>query len=331
MIFISGSNGLLGSHIAKLLIDQGLSVRALRRPNSDLGLLGSYSDKIEWIEGDINDVLLLKESLKGIETVIHCAAVVSYLPQDREYMYKVNVEGTANIINAAIENNIANFCHISSIAAIGKSGNETIINEEFGIQELTFNTYYAKSKYLAELEVYRGREEGLKIFIVNPSVVLGPGDWHKGSTSLFKYVFNKNLFYTPGTLNYVDVRDVSQIVYQLLNTEKPIDGSRFILNAGTISYKDFFYKIGEYFQVKSPSLKASPFISEIAWRLVYLKNLFSSQKTIITKETVRLGKNQFFYDNGKIRSLLGFHFRPLDETLNWTCQELVKRHKAETR
>lgn len=331
MIFISGSNGLVGSFITKLLIDQGFSVRALKRPDSDLHLLGSYSEKIEWIEGDINDIVLLKKALKDIETVIHCAAIVSYIPQDREYMYKVNVEGTANIVNAAIENNVAKFCHISSIAAIGKNDNKKIIDEEFGLQEQTFSTHYAKSKYLAELEVYRGREEGLKAFIVNPSVVLGPGDWHKGSTSLFNYVFKKNLFYTSGSLNYVDVRDVSKIVYQLLNTDKPIDGCRFILNAGSISYKDFFCKIGNLFQVKSPSVKASPLISEIAWRLVYLKNLFSSQKTIITKETVRLGKNQFFYDNGKIRDLLGFHFRSLDETLNWTCQELVKRHKMETR
>ena len=331
MIFISGSSGLIGSYITKLLIDQGHSVRALKRPDSDLSLLGSYSDRIEWIEGDIDDVSLLKEALKNIETVIHCAAIVSYIPQDREKMYKVNVEGTANIVNAAIANNVGTFCHISSIAAIAKSGNEKIINEEFGLQELTFSTHYAKSKYLAELEVYRGKEEGLKIFIVNPSVVLGPGDWDKGSTSLFKYVFKKNLFYTQGSLNYVDVRDVAQIAHELLNTEKPINGHRFILNAGSIPYKDFFHKTGLLFQVKSPSIRASPFISEIAWRLVYLKNLFSSRKTIITKETVRLGKNQFFYDSGKIRSLLGFHFRSLDETLNWTCKELVKRHKAETR
>ena len=330
MIFLTGSSGLIGSHITKLLIDKGKSVRALKRPDTDLSLLGNYMDKVEWVNGDLEDPVLLKEALKNITTVIHCAAIVSYLPKDRELMYKINVEGTANIINAAIENNVSVFGHISSIAAIGKPAREKTINEAFGLQEPVFSTRYAKSKYLGDLEVYRGKEEGLKTFIVNPSVVLGPGDWSKGSTSLFRYVFRRNRFYTPGTLNYVDVRDVAEIVCELLDTSQHINGERYILNAGTTSYKEFFQKIAVNFQVKGPSIEASPFISEIAWRLAYLKNLFSSRKTIITKETVRLGKNQFSYDNGKIRELLEFSFRSLDQTLNWTCQELVKRHKAET-
>lgn len=326
MIFISGSSGLIGSFIAKKFLQEGFQVKAIKRSNTDLSLLGNYADKIEWQEGDITDPTFLTEAMNGIETVIHSAAIVSYSPKDRDQIYKINVEGTANMINAAIANGVKNFCHISSVSALGKNIKKPLVTEADPFLESAYNSNYGKSKFLAELEVFRGMEEGLNVFMVNPSVVLGPGAWNKGSSSIFKYVFDQKPFYTRGKLNYIDVRDVADIVFQLNQSQKDINGQKFILNAGTVSYRDLFQMVADLFNVRAPHIEAKPFMAELAWRVEYLKSLVSSHKPMITKETVKLSKSQFSYENRKITELLDYKFRNLDQTLNWTCQEFVKKY-----
>lgn len=326
MIFISGASGLIGSFIVKKFIDEGFQIRAIKRTNTDLSLLGEYAQKIDWQEGDITDPTFLSVAMKGIETVIHSAAIVSYSPKDRDHIYKINVEGTANMVNAAIANGINNFCHISSVSALGKNVKKPVVTEADTFIESSYNSNYGKSKYLAELEVFRGMEEGLKVFMVNPTIVLGPGQWDKGSSSIFKYVFDQKSFYSGGKLNYIDVRDVADIVFQLNQSQQDINGQKFILNAGTVTYKDLFQRIAVLFKVKPPQIEAKPILAELAWRLEYLKSLVSSHKPMITKETVKLSKSQFSYENRKISEFLDYKFRNLDQTLNWTCQEFVKKY-----
>jgi len=326
MIFITGCNGLIGSFIAKKFIDEGFCVRALKRANSDISLLGEYASQIDWIEGDILDVSILDQALKGITTVVHSAAIVSYAPSQYDTIYKVNVEGTANMVNAAINNNVKNFCMISSVAAFGKNPKIAIVNEKAHYSDSAFSSNYGKSKFLAEQEVYRGKEEGLNVFMVNPTVVLGPGDWHGCRSALFKYGKEENIFFSQGFVNYVDVRDVAYVVYRLVANPVGINGEKFIVNAGKVTYQELFGAIAEQFKVKKPKFEAGPFLAGLAWRVEYLKSIFTSKDLIITKESVKLSNSRFFYENQKVRNHLNMEFRSLEETLTWTCREFEKKY-----
>ena len=324
MIFITGCNGLIGSFIARTLLAKGEKILALKRSSSDLFLLHDIETSILWLEGDIMDTEILNKAMEQCDTVIHAAAVISFSSRHRENMYKINVEGTANVVNAALKNNIKKFCFISSIAALGRKKGELTIDENALWEESDMNTHYAKSKYLAELEVWRAIEEGLPAFIVNPSVVLGPGNWENGSTKIFHYVYKKNKFYTNGHINYVDVQDVASIIVELLS--RNCAGERFILNAGRVTYKELFTTIANSFRVNPPSIEVGPVLSEIAWRIESVRNLFTSSEPIITKETVRLADFSFEYPNKKISDFLGYKFLSLEVTTDTACKELIKKY-----
>jgi len=313
MIFITGCNGLVGSHIARQLLLGNPKIIAFRRKTSDMSLVKDIEKYITWVEGDIMDVELLKKTISNCDTVIHSAAIISFSPKRRNQMYTINVQGTTNVVNAALVNNVKRFCYVSSIAAIGRKKNNNVIDEKSLWEEHEYNTHYAKSKYLAELEVWRGIEEGLPAFIINPSVILGQGNLDNGSTKLFNYVFRKNKFYTNGYLNYVDVDDVASITVKLI--EKECVGERFILNAGNVSYKDLFSKIATASNLYPPSIKVTKFFAELFWRLENIRSLFSSSEPIITKETVRLSNHCFKYSNAKITNFLNHQFTPLSETI----------------
>ena len=239
MIFLTGCNGLIGSFIARKLLAENYKIKALRRPASDMSLISDIYDKIEWVEGDLSDTQLIDKYLEGIDTIIHCAAMISFSSSHKNEMFKSNVEGTANMVNSALKNNIKRFCYISSVAALGRKKGTEVIDETSVWEESSNNTFYALTKYLAELEVWRGIEEGLNAFILSPSIVVGPGNWKTGSSRLFKYIYDQKLFYPKGEMNFIDVRDVSDIACSLLCSD--IKGERFILNAGKMPYKDVFF------------------------------------------------------------------------------------------
>jgi nucleoside-diphosphate-sugar epimerase len=180
---------------------------------------------------------------------------------------------------------------------------------------------------MAELEVWRGMEEGLKTIIVNPSIVLGPGNWEDGSTRIFKYGFQEHLFYPKGNMNFVDVRDVAEIVGKLLSTEKAI-GQRFILNAAAVPYKTIFELISKNFDKKSPGILAGPILSGIAWRAEAIKTFLTSGKPGITKETAKASQQNFYYKNSKIVNFLNYNFFSTEDTIKWVCGELRKKYNV---
>jgi dihydroflavonol-4-reductase len=328
-ILITGANGLVGSRAARRFAEANFEVFALCRSESDLALLADISTKITILEGDILDISSLEKALENaIDFVVHTAAVVSYSPKDRNNMYKVNVEGTANIVNICLDKKIKKLCYLSSIAALGKPNSSTehtlngVIDENQKWEDSPLNSHYAKSKYQGELEVWRGQAEGLDTVIINPSVILGEGDWNKSSTQLFKYVYDEHSFFTEGNLNYVDVRDVVEAIFQLTVSE--IKNERFILNAGTIVYKDFFEKVGTAFNKKPPTKSISPFLTEILWRLEAIRSFFTKKSPLITKETAKNSRTKFAYKNEKVRQTLGFKFTDLEETILRVCSFLAK-------
>lgn len=322
-IFLTGASGLVGSHIARQLLQNGHQVKALRRSNTSVRLLADVADQIEWVEGDLLDTLPLIEYLQNAEIVVHSAAMVSFVPADVEQMNKVNIDGTANLVNICLDiPSIKKLVYISSIAALGRSKDSLIINEETKWESSDDNTNYARSKYYAELEVWRGSEEGLPVAIVNPSIVLGAGDWSSGSTALFKYVYDEKPFYPRGNINYVDVRDVSECVCRLV--ENNVVNERFVLNAGNVSYQEFLGQIAAQWQKRTPRYEVTPLLAALAWRAEWIKSLFTGKKPLITKETARTSSKNYQYDSHKAQQILGITFRPLPDTISDVCGKLPK-------
>jgi dihydroflavonol-4-reductase len=324
MILLTGCNGSLGSQLATRLVSEGHTIKGYVRPGADLSMIPQeIKVQVEWCSGNLFDSYALGNALDGVDQVIHTAAVVSFAPSRIKEMFRTNVEGTAVLVNESLCAGVKQFIHISSIAALGRPIGKSHIDETDLWVESEGNTNYAKSKYLAELEVYRGFEEGLNGFVLNPSVILSPGDVEKSSTKLFGYVLKEGEYYTEGDLNYVDVRDVCNILMLLM--KKQVNGERFILNGGQISYKYFFDKVAKEFGKRPPAKKASTWKKELIWRIEYLRSLISGAEPLITKETARLSGNHHQYDNRKIKELLSYDFHAIDDSISWVCQELTKQ------
>lgn len=320
MILLTGANGLIGSAIARRYVQAGVPVRALRRANADLSLLQDLESQIDWVEGDVLNSSSLSDALVGITAVIHTAAVVSFAPKDRATMYKVNVEGTANVVNVCLDAGIQKLGFVSSVAALGRpaahevtSSQPIYIDETQKWEDSPLNSEYAKTKYLAELEVWRGVAEGLNAVIVCPSVVLGEGDWNRSSSQLFKYVWQERSFYSKGSLNYVDVRDVAEAVFQLMNSA--IADERFVLSAGTTTYQELFNKIASSFNKKAPPYAISPLLAAIAWRFEAVRSWLTGKAPLVTKETARTSFNHFVYRSNKLTDTTNFNFTNLDDTI----------------
>ncbi len=334
-VLITGISGLVGSAIARNLLKAGHLVRAIVRENSKLDSLSDISSQIEFLECDILDVLSLENALKDIEWVIHTAAIVSFIPKERKSMYQTNVEGTANVVDASLRVGVKYLSFISSIAALGKpvnilkSNNDILnINETQTWIDSDLNSHYAKSKYLAECEVWRGEAEGLKVSVLNPSIILGEGDWTRSSSQLFKYVYDKNKFYTKGFINFVDVKDIANACEQVLLQNKW--GERYILSAGRVSYKSFFDEIAAAFELKSPSIELKQFWISVIWRIEFLKSLIFSTKPLITKETSQTAQTNILYENSKVKNELGINFTSFKESVkrvaDWHLKRIVNKN-----
>lgn len=323
MIGVTGANGLLGSFIVRKLIDENEKFVAFKRKSSDVSLLDDLKEKIEWRNLDISDPVAMDDALQGITAVIHSAAVVSFNPGDAASIAEINIKGTHHIVNACLANNIKRLVYISSVAALGRTKGQTHIDETNKWVENALHTSYAESKYLAELEVFRGQEEGLSTVIVNPSVILAPADWTKSSARLFKYAWEERPFYIDGSLNYVDVRDVASASYALLKS--PLENERFIVNAGTISFKEFFNAVAATFGKKGPSIKLSKNFVKIVAGLEVFRGWMSHSEPLITTETARLAGTYFKFENNKIKNSFHFEFLTLDDTLAWCCRYYMQK------
>lgn len=319
MIVVTGANGLLGSYVVRKLIEANTPFVAMRRKHSDITSLSDVSDSIQWVEGDVTDPDALIEIFSKATGVIHTAAVVSYHKQDEEIIKSINVEGTRNVVNACIATGIKRLLHVSSVAAIGKEKGQQLIDESSKWIEGAVVSNYAASKYQAELEVWRGQEEGLCTVIVNPSVILAPTDWEKSSAQLFKYAWQQRPFFTEGSFSAVDVRDVATAIVKLYSSS--IEAERFILTGETISYFDFFTKAANQFGKKPPSIRVNRNLVQIAARLEAIRSVLTGSRPLITKETAQLAGKNFTYSNTKVKKAIGLEFQSIESTISWCCGE----------
>ncbi|MBI9038181.1 MAG: NAD-dependent epimerase/dehydratase family protein [Bacteroidales bacterium] len=324
MILITGSTGLVGTHILFDLVHSGKTVRALIRKNGNIEkikkVFSYYSEdvdelfkKIEFVEGDLLDVYSLEEAMQGVKQVYNCAGFVSFYKKDKDKLMQVNVKGTANLVNAALESKVKKICHVSSVAALGRAENNGSIDENTKWQTSKYNSFYAISKYGGEMEIWRGVNEGLEAIIVNPTIILGSGHWDSASSKLFKTVWNRLLFYTSGINGFVDVRDVSKTMILLM--ESDIKNELFLINSENVSYKWLFDQVAENLGKPKPSIKANQFISEIAWRILKAGDFLFNIEPVITKETARTANNKYFYSNKKIIEAFDYKFINIEQSI----------------
>jgi dihydroflavonol-4-reductase len=320
MILVTGGTGFLGSYIIQQLVEQGYNVRAIKRNSSRLPFYISADilDKVEWVEGDVLDVFSLDDAMKGIDIVIHAAAIVSFHQSDKSLMTQTNIDGTANVVNMALENNIRRFIHISSVAALGRTKNGEIVTEKKEWTENNINTSYAISKHKAEMEVWRGIGEGMDGVILNPSTILGFGDWNHSSCAIFKTGYNEFGYYTEGVNGFVDVTDVAKAAVLLMQSN--ISAERFIISSENWSFKKLLDCIADGFQKKKPQTLATPFIAAIAWRMEKIKALLKNGRPMLTQESAKVAQSKTFFDNSKILAALPhFKFSDLEKTITESC------------
>jgi dihydroflavonol-4-reductase len=337
MIVVTGGTGLVGAHLLLELLKGDDKVRAIIRedtnPEKALRIWRHYVkdpenllEKTEWFRCDICDKVSLYEALQGADQVYHCAAKVTFDGRDRRKMFEVNALGTQNIVNICIEQKNIKLVHVSSIAAIGKSVNGTSLMETDG-WPVKSKSVYAQTKTIAELEVWRGIAEGLNAVIVNPAVIIGPGDWQQSSSRFFDIVYRGLKYYTKGITGFVDVQDVTKAMIRLMNEE--ISGERFILISENMSIRDFFQKIALSLGVLAPSRYASPGLTSLAWRFEYLRSFFTGIPPAITRQSARASHGAKYYSSAKIIELLNFSFTPMEKCIAQTAKFYLKEKRNE--
>jgi dihydroflavonol-4-reductase len=323
-VLVTGGTGFLGAYIIKELLDKNYQVRAIRRSNHlPFFIAETILNKVEWLHGDILDTISLEEAMDGVQAVIHAAAKVSFIARERKQMYKTNIEGTANVVNAALEKKIKKLVHVSSVAALGRRRDGATVDEGKQWDEASLNTHYAISKYRGEMEVWRAIAEGLTAVIINPSTILGYGDWNTTSCAIFKSVYNEFPWYTTGINGFVDVQDIARAAVLLLQSD--ISGERFVLSGENWSFHQIFNMIADRFSKKHPSRDATPFLGSLAWRWEKIKSVFTGVPPLLTKENARIAQSKTYFDNSKIKQYLsGFSFTPIHQTVEQACRAYLQ-------
>ncbi|MFL2579975.1 MAG: NAD-dependent epimerase/dehydratase family protein [Parvicellaceae bacterium] len=327
---VTGATGLVGMHILLDLLSKGEKVKATFTKNSRLEnvkkLFKFYNKEslltnIEWVEMDIEDVIQVFDTVKGVDHVYHSAAIVSFLKRDQSKMSNINIKGTANIVNACLEHKVKKLGHVSSVAAIGRKGNGEY-SEVNSWVESNDNSFYAITKNKAENEVWRGVQEGLQSVIVNPGIIIGPSTWNRSSTALFKKINSGLSFYPSGLNGFVDVRDVSNSIIELMNSS--FSSERYILVAENLSYESVFKNISKSLNVKPPSNVASERLMNLAWRIEYLISLITRKSPKITKETAKTSSQKNYYSNEKIKKQIGYKFISIEKAIENTANYILE-------
>jgi nucleoside-diphosphate-sugar epimerase len=324
MILVTGSTGLVGAHLLYKLISNNEKVRAIYRSESKLqnvkNVFSTYTDNyknlfenIDWFKADILDIPSLTEAFKNIEYVYHCAAFVSFEPNKYHLLRRTNIEGTANIVNLCISSSIKKICYVSSIATLGNELNNNPITEDSVWNPEDDHSVYAITKYGAEMEVWRGTQEGLDAVIVNPGVILGAGIWQHGSGSLFKKAHKGLKFYTSGTIGLVAIEDVVSIMISLLKSD--IINERYVLVSENWSYKQFLQTLAKSVNTKEPKKVASNKLLQFAWRLDWVKHKIIGKRRQLTKQIANSLCTKTNYDSTKVKNALNYSFKNVNKSI----------------
>lgn len=332
MILVTGGTGMLGAHLLFQLIDSGERVRAIYRTEKSLqktrNIFEYYAtdvdlsfSKIEWVQADITDVPAFEAAFEGVDKVYHVAALVSFDEKDAKQMRSVNIDGTANVVNLSVAFGVKKLCFVSSIAAIAKSVQKPLIDEDDEFNLVTNNYSYAITKYGAEMEVWRGAQEGLDVVIVNPGIILGPGFWKENSGMLFTMIDKGTPFYTEGLTGFVGVDDVVSVMVK--GMESQVKNQRFILVSENINFKEVLFSIAGFLNKKKPKIKVTSFIAEIGWRMSWLKSAITGSTNNFCKHTAKSANNKSYYTSDKVQKAFDFEFQKMDKVIGKISQQFL--------
>ena len=329
MILVTGATGLVGSHLLVQLLQENEEVKALFRSEKQIekvkNVFAFHNQtalfyKINWVKGDITDIPSLEIAFENVTNVYHCAALISFDPSDEDELRKINIEGTANVVNCCIDFGIKKLCHVSSIAALGNpKEHENTITEETEWNPEELHSDYAITKYGAEMEVFRGHQEGLEVVIVNPGVIFGYGFPKKGSDVIIQSVKKGLSFYTKGNIGIVSVEDVTNCMVQLMKSS--VNGERYTLVGENISTKALLDFIAEELKLKKPSIEATKLMTSIAWRMDWLLSKILNRKRKLTRSTTNSSHATTTFDTSKIEKELNFTFQKKESYLKTILQQ----------
>ncbi len=336
MHMVTGASGLVGAHLLMRLLGEGRQVRALyrseksrRRCEQIFAFYGEqtrvFFTEIDWVQGDLLDLEGLADAMDGVKYVYHCAALVSFKKADEKALFKTNIEGTKNLVNVCLSKDLKKLCHVSSTAAVGKPFKAGVADEELPWKQEKDTSNYSISKHHAEMEVWRGMEEGLNAVIVNPSIILGPSDWNRGSAELFTKVWNGLKYYTHGSNGFVDARDVAACMVELMKSD--ITGERFLLCSENLSYKDLFDLIAANLGKDKPSVKVKKWMLGVIWRLEVLRSIVFKSSPLVTRETAQSSMRESLYSNNKIVKAIGFNFISVAQSVKDTASLFLQEVK----
>ena len=333
MILVTGGTGLVGAHLLYKLANQKEKVRAIYRSEHKLQLVKNVFASldadfemlfasIEWVKADILDIPALLEAFLGVKYVYHSAAFVSFEPNKYHLLRRTNIDGTANVVNLCLSENVEKLCYVSSIATLGSELNNKPVNEETIWDPEADNNAYAITKYGAEMEVWRGTQEGLDAVIVNPGVILGAGFWDNGTGNLFKKAKKGFPFYTSGTIALVTVDDVVKVMIDLMQSD--IKNERFVLVAEHWTYKKFLEAVATAVNGKPPKKLAPNWLLNIGWQLDWFKTKLTGMRRQLTRNLVRTLSTDTQYSSDKIKTALNLKFKAVDDVICETGRLYLK-------
>lgn len=337
MILVTGGTGLVGSHLLYQLTVKNENIKAIYRTKTSFenvkkifsyytGDVNSHFSKIDWIQADITDIPSLTEAFKDVTIVYHAAALVSFEAKEYRKMRQINIDGTANIVNKCISNSVKKLCYVSSIAATGNAINNKFVTEENEWNKESNNNGYAITKHGAEMEVWRGSQEGIDVIIINPGVILGAGFWDINTGQLFSKVAKGFSFYTEGVTGFVGVKDVAKAMIQL--TQSSVKNEQFILVAENNSFREIFTLIANQFGKKPPTIRVSKTLSNILSTVDAVVTFITRKKRLITKDSVKSIHGKTYYSSEKIIKKIGFNFKSTEEVIEEVCAIYKKENKV---
>jgi nucleoside-diphosphate-sugar epimerase len=336
MILVTGGTGLVGSYLLYDLVCKGYEVKAIRREHSKLDAVkrifnhldghgNRLFEKIRWVEADLLDIDSLEDALAGVTDVYHCAAMVSFNPRRKQEMITNNLQGTANLVNAALAGQVRKFCHVSSVSALAKSAGQPLVNDESGWRSSKKDPPYAISKYESEREVWRGMSEGLNAVIVSPAIIIGYGDAGRDSGRLIPSISKISLFYTGGANGMVGVRDVTRAMILLM--ESDISQERFILNSENKPFRELTAMIAGNLGKRKPIIRVPAAVLGLLWRFEHVRSCLFGSEPFITHATAKSSRMNYYFDGSKITKQIDFQYTPLEQVVKEACAIYLRANK----
>ncbi|HTT19642.1 MAG TPA: hopanoid-associated sugar epimerase [Candidatus Sulfotelmatobacter sp.] len=312
--FVTGATGFLGSHVARVLADQGASLRLLVRPTSNLKNLQGLN--AETATGDLRDADSLEKAISGCDTVFHVAADYRLWVRDPNEMYRSNVGGTRALLEAARKSGVRRVVYTSSVATIGFRADGRPADEDSPVSLADMIGHYKRSKFMAEQIAMEAGRSGLSVITVNPTTPIGEQDVKPTPTGRIIVDFLKRKFpaYVETGLNLVDVRECAK--GHIAALEKGRTAERYILGGEDLTLKQILDKLGQITGLPSPKVKL-PYLFAFAAGVVdeAVTGLLLGREPRATVDTVRMGKKKMFASSAKSERELGWKIVPVDDAL----------------